>query len=120
MQLRGSAEIWHEQEPWQQPLAWSVAAHTFLLGGILLYGAILGLFHGQSWGAAGGGGAMSVELVKNIPLPTPKVQTENILANTSKGMTKYEQEKKVEEEKDAIPIAPRHEAPALLARAYDL
>lgn len=103
--MRARADIWNEQEPWQQPLAWSVAAHAFLLGGILIYGAIMGFFHGQSWGAGNAGGAMSVELVNNIPLPTPKVQTENIVANPSKGLTKSEPEKKVEEEKDAIPIA---------------
>lgn len=105
MQVR--ADIWNEQEPWQQPLAWSVAAHAFLLGGILLYGAILGLFHGQNWGGGTGGGAIGVELVSSIPLPTPKVATDNIVANTSKGLTKSEPEKKAEEEKDAIPIASR-------------
>lgn len=106
MQLRGSAEIWIEQEPWQQPMAWSVAAHAFLLGGILLYGAIIGLWHGQSWGGGSGSGdAMSINVVSNIPLPVKVTPTENILANDSKGLTKSEPVKTVEEDKNAIPIA---------------
>jgi protein TonB len=103
MQVR--ADIWNEREPWQQPLAWSVAAHALLVGGILIYGAILGLFHGQNWGGGSADGAMSVEIVSSIPLPRPKTPTENIVANPSKGLTKSEPAKKVEEEKDAIPIA---------------
>jgi periplasmic protein TonB len=105
MQLR--ADIWNERDPWQQPLAWSVAAHAFLLGGILIYGAIMGFFHGQNWGGGGGAGgaAIPVELVSNIPLPSRVAPTENIVANESKGLTKSEPEKKVEEEKDAVPIA---------------
>jgi protein TonB len=102
--MPASAEIWEKREDWQQPLAWSVAMHAFLFGGILLYAAVLGGFHGESWGGAGGGGAIGVELVSNIPLPRPATPTENILANESKGLTQTEPAKPEVVPPDAIPI----------------
>ena len=96
-------DIWEKSEDWQQPVAWSVALHTFLFGGILMYAAILGSMHGENWGGAGGGGSIGVELVSNIPLPRPANATENILANESKGLTESEP-RKIEETPDAIPI----------------
>ncbi len=98
------ADVWDKREPWEQPLAWSVALHAFFFGGILLYAALLGAFHGEDWGGAGGGGAIGVQLVSNVPLPRPNVNTENILANDSKGLTKTEPAKAPPEPKDAIPI----------------
>jgi len=101
---RAGVDVWNEQEPWQQPLAWSVALHAFFFGGILIYAAVLGAFHGENWGGAGGGGAIGVELVSNVPLPRPVANTENILANESKGLTKTEPAKPEPVPKDAIPI----------------
>ena len=97
-------DLWTESEDWHQPLAWSVALHTFLFGGILLYAAVLGSMHGENWGGAGGGGAIGVELVSNVPLPRPANPTENILANPSKGLTKTEPAKPEVVPPDAIPI----------------
>ncbi len=101
--MPASAEIYTEREDWRQPLAWSVALHGFLFGGILLYGAIMGI-KGQSWGGdGGGGGAISATLVSTIPLPASPVQTQNILANESKGLTQSLPKVK-EEAPEAIPI----------------
>ncbi len=101
--MPASAEIYTEREDWRQPLAWSVALHGFLFGGILLYGAIRGI-QGQSWGGdGGGGGAISATLVSTIPLPASPVQTQNILANESKGLTQSLPKVK-EEAPEAIPI----------------
>lgn len=101
----GVHDIWNKSEDWEQPLAWSVALHAFLFGGILLYGAILSNWRGNDWGGAGsGGGSIGVELVSNVPLPRPRTETENILANTSKGLTKTEPTKPEVVPPDAIPI----------------
>jgi periplasmic protein TonB len=102
--MPASAEIWEKNEDWQQPLAWSVALHAFLFGGILMYAAILGSMHGENWGGTGGGGAIGVELVSNIPIPRAPADTENILANPSKGLTKTEPAKPEVVPPDAIPI----------------
>ena len=40
----------------------------------------------------GGGGAMSATLVSSIPLPRPQTETQNVLANESKGLTAVEAE----------------------------
>lgn len=98
------ADIWEKKEDWEQPLAWSVALHTFLFGGILMYGAIVSNFRGENWGGAGGGGAIGVELVSNIPIPRAPAETENILANESKGLTKSEPAKPEPVVPEAIPI----------------
>lgn len=97
-------DIWEKHEDWQQPVAWSVALHTFLFGGILMYAAILGNLRGENWGGTGGGGAIGVELVSNVPLPRPVNATETILANESKGLTKSEPAKPEVVPPDAIPI----------------
>jgi hypothetical protein len=40
---------------------------------------------GQGWGTGGGGDAMGVTLVSSVPLPATPAQTQNVLANESKG-----------------------------------
>ncbi len=103
--MAASADIFTEREDWQRPLGWSVALHGFLFGSILLYGAIFGRFSGESWGGtAGGGGAMGVTLVSTIPLPNTAPQSQNILANESKGLSQSLPKVKEEPTPEAIPI----------------
>jgi periplasmic protein TonB len=71
---------------------------------ILLAGTILSRGTGSGWGAGGGGDAMGATLVSTVPLPAPQVETQNVLANDSKGLTKSQPEPKAMEEPDAIPI----------------
>jgi protein TonB len=103
--MPANTDIFTESEGWKSPLALSVALHGMLLASILIYGAVVGRNSGTNWGSdTMGGDAMSANLVSNIPLPRPQVETENIVANESKGLTKSEP--KVEEKvpPDAIPI----------------
>ncbi len=103
--MPASADIFTEREDWQRPLGWSVALHGILFGSILLYGAIFGRFSGESWGGAGaGGGAMSATLVSTIPLPNTAPQSQNILANESKGLSQSLPKVKEEATPEAIPI----------------
>jgi protein TonB len=101
--MPANPEIFFEHGEWSRPLAWSMGLHIALAGSILLYTVISPGGRGESWGVGGGGEAMGVKLVSNVPLPAPTVQTKNVLANESKGLTQSEP-KPVEKEPDAIPI----------------
>ena len=104
-----SAEIFTEHDPWRGPLAWSVGLHGFLLGVILLYGAIFGRFRGEAWGGTGGGdgSAMSATLVSTIPLPASPNAT-NVLANESRGLTQSLPKVQEQPEPEAISIPERN------------
>ncbi len=108
--MPANADIFFEREDWRGALAWSVALHAFLFGGIFLYAAFFGSFHSESWGgaASGGGGAMSATLVSAaaVPLPAPEKPTRNLLANESKGLSQS-LPKEVTQEPEAIPIPER-------------
>ena len=101
-----SASIFEERDPWQIPLAWSVALHGLLFGGLLLYSAVAGGFHGENWGGVGsGGGAMNATLVSSVTVPLPRkdTETENIVANQSAGLSRTEPRER-EQVPDALPI----------------
>jgi len=98
-----NAEIFFEHDSWGRALSWSAGFHIAVTAIILIYPYVFGGSSGQGWGAGGGGEAMGVTLVSSVPLPTAPAQTQNVLANESKGVTKSEP--KVEEkEPDAIEI----------------
>jgi protein TonB len=70
---------------------------------MLIYSAVFYRTSGDTWGAGGGGEAIGATLVSTVPLPANPTQTQNVLANESKGLT--ESQPKVEEkEPDAIEI----------------
>jgi periplasmic protein TonB len=100
-----TAEIFFEHERWSRNLAWSLGLHVAVAGLILLYAVLGPSSHGAGWGAGGGGDAIGVTLVNTIPLPAPAVQTENVLANESKGLTQsLPKVEEREKEPEAIPI----------------
>jgi protein TonB len=98
-----SAEIFFEHDPWGRNLAWSAGFHLAVAGAIVLYAVIGPGTGGSSWGAGGGGDAMGVTLVSTVPLPANPVQTQNVLANESKGLAQS-QPKAEEKTPDAIAI----------------
>jgi protein TonB len=74
------------REQLRRPLMFSAGAHV-----CLAVGAIVATFiHGDPaiWGSAGPGGAASVSLVSaaSVPLPTPRIPTENRVATENKGL----------------------------------
>ena len=101
--MQANADIFFEHSEWGRPLAWSAMLHVGVTAAIILYSVFVHGRPGQSWGAGGGGDAIGVSLVSNIPLPTSSVQTQNVLANESQGITKS-LPKPVEKEPEAIPI----------------
>jgi periplasmic protein TonB len=101
--MAANAEIFFEHDRWGRNLAWSAGLHVAIAGSIVLYAVFGPGSHGGTWGAGGGGEAMGVTLVSSVPLPASAVQTQNVLANESKGLTQS-QPKAEEKEPEAIPI----------------
>ena len=101
--MEANAEIFFEHDKWGRNLAWSAGLHLAVAGSIILYAAVASGGKGSAWGAGGGGDAMGVTLVSSVPLPASTVQTQNVLANESKGITQS-QPKAEEKEPEAIPI----------------
>jgi len=101
--MQADAEIFFEHGRLGKPLVFSVGLHLAFAGLVILFGVILPGRNGGTWGAGGGGDAIGVSLVSTIPLPASPVQTQNVVANDSKGLTKSKPQEK-ENEPDAIPI----------------
>ena len=98
-----NAEIFFEHDSWPRALGWSAGFHVAFTALVILFSYILTGARGSDWGGGGGGEAMGVTLVSSVPLPATAAQTQNVLANESKGVTKSEP--KVEEkEPDAIEV----------------
>jgi len=98
-----STEIFFEHDRWGHNLAWSAVLHVGFTLAIVVCAVIARGGHGSNWGEGGGGSAMGVSLVSNVPLPANPVQTQNVLATESKGLSKS-QPQPVAEEPTAIPI----------------
>jgi periplasmic protein TonB len=101
--MEANAEIFFEHDNWPRNLAWSVGLHIAIAGSIILYAIIGPARGGGTWGAGGGGDAMGVTLVSSVPLPASPSQTQNVLANESKGLTQSLPKTEVKEP-EAIPI----------------
>lgn len=100
--MAADAEIFFEHGKLGRPLALSVGLHLAFTGLIVVVSMLPGR-HGDMWGAGGGGDAIGVSLVSTIPLPASSIQTQNVVANESKGLTKSQPQEK-QNEPDAIPI----------------
>src|SRR5580692_11570133 len=98
-----NAEIFFEHDNWGRALGWSAGFHFTVTALIVLYSVAFSRSSGANWGAGGGGSAIGVTLVSSVPLPANPTQSQNVLANESKGLT--ESQPKVEEKApDAIEI----------------
>jgi len=101
--MAANAEIFFEHDRWGHNVAWSVALHILVAGGILLYAAVASGGRRETWGIGGTGEAMGVTLVSTVPLPANPTETQNVLANESKGVSQS-LPKAEEKEPDAIAI----------------
>lgn len=98
-----NADIYAEHSGLTRPLAWSVGAHLAFTLFVVLYATFVHGFRGEGWGGGGGGDAMGATLVTSVPLPASEVQTQNVLATESKGLSKSEP-KPIEQEPEAVAI----------------
>jgi protein TonB len=101
--MAASAEIYFEHDRWGRALAWSAGVHVSVVAFMLIFSAMISVKTGEGWGAGGGGDAIGATLVSTVPLPANPAQTQNVLANESKGLTQS-QPKVQEKEPDAIEI----------------
>jgi periplasmic protein TonB len=103
--MPANTDIFTERDSWSSPLAMSLVLHGLLFGSIVFYTVVIGHSSGANWGGdTFGGEAMSANLVSNIPLPRPQVETQNIVANESKGLTESKPKEEEKPEPQAIPI----------------
>jgi protein TonB len=72
-------ELASSPEPMMAPAAGSLLLHGALLAVLLAYGLVAGLFHHNLWGGAGSG-AIQVNVVSALPLPSDQPPNENVLA----------------------------------------
>src|ERR1700752_3293809 len=101
--MAANADIYFEHDRWGRALAWSAGLHVGITAALLIYSAVISGPSGDTWGAGGGGEAIGATLVSTVPLPANPAQTQNVLANESKGLT--ESQPKIEEKvPDAIEI----------------
>jgi protein TonB len=101
--MPANAEIYFEHDRWGRALAWSAGLHVGITVVLLIYSAVFYRTSGETWGAGGGGEAIGATLVSTVPLPANPSQTQNVLANESKGIT--QSQPKIEEKApDAIEI----------------
>jgi periplasmic protein TonB len=101
--MEANAEIFFEHDRWGHNVAWSVALHLAVAGCIVLYAAVASGGRRETWGIGGTGDAMGVTLVSTVPLPANPTETQNVLANESKGVSQS-LPKAEEKAPEAIPI----------------
>jgi len=101
--MPANTEIYFEHERWGRALSCSAGFHAALIIGMILYTAFVTRGSGETWGSGGGGEAIGATLVSTVPLTASPSQTQNVLANESKGLTQS-QPKIEEKEPDAIEI----------------
>jgi protein TonB len=73
-------ELVSSPEPMMAPAAGSLLLHGGLVAVLLAYGLIAGLIHHNLWGSAGSSGAIQVNMVSALPLPSDQPPNENVLA----------------------------------------
>src|SRR6266568_7679145 len=105
--MPANPEIFFEHDRWGHNLAWSLGLHVAVAGAILVYAVVAPRSGGSNWGSGGGGDAMGATLVSTIPLPAQPADTQNVLANDSKGLTQSLPQPEVKDE-TAIPIADKN------------
>jgi len=96
-------DIYSEHGQLRRPLAWSIGLHLAFAAFVVLYATFIPGFGRNSWGSGGTGDAMGATLVSSVPLPANPIQTTNVLATESKGLSKS-QPTVQEKEPEAIPI----------------
>lgn len=102
--MAANADIYSEHGQLSRPLAWSAGLHLAFTAFVILYTMFFHGFRGEGWGSGGGGDAMGATLVASVPLPSAEVQTTNVLATESKGLSKSEPKAQEQTPPEAVAI----------------
>src|SRR5258706_16188592 len=103
--MAASTDIYGEYSRLTRPLAWSAGLHLAFATFVFFYTMFVHGFRGEGWGSGGGGDPMGATLVTSVPLPASEVQTTNVLATESKGLSKSEPKAQEQApEAGAIPV----------------
>ncbi|MFZ0336476.1 MAG: TonB family protein [Terracidiphilus sp.] len=100
-------------EPFAGPAAGALVLHLVLIGLLLGYAWMLGLFHHNFWGSPGAGGSIQVNLVSSaLPLPADELN-QNVLATETPSKAPAAPSPKEQQHVDqtAIPILGKHVPP---------
>jgi len=97
-------EIASSQESMMAPAAGSLLLHGGLVVVLLLYGLIAGLIHHNLWGSTGSG-AIQVNLVSALPLPSDQPPNENVLATDTPSQAAAESANKTRNAADQNTLA---------------
>jgi protein TonB len=93
-------------EPIIAPATGSLVLHGLLFGGLVLYGALGGLFHHSDWGNAGSGGAIQASLVTSVlPLPSDQPLNQNVLTTETPSQAPAPPEPKAKQAEDENALA---------------
>lgn len=97
--------LFSEHEGWRRPLMLSLGFHALITGAIVTLSFVMAPRATSNWGA-NEGEAVSAQLVSGapVPIPKPEVQSENIVAHESKGITQSPPVTKPVETDDGISI----------------
>lgn len=98
------ANLFNEREQWKKPLVLSAGFHALLVVSIVVVGLLMQPRNVNNWGS-NNGEAVSATLVSASALPIPhQEQSNNIVANESKGVTQTQPQPKPVETQDGISI----------------
>jgi protein TonB len=92
-------------EPMAGPAAGSLLLHGGLVGCLLAYGLVAGLFHHNEWGNQGLGGAIQVNMTNALPLPSDQPLNQNVLATETPSQAPAEPAPKVKQAVDESALA---------------
>jgi protein TonB len=105
--LAGGKQLEREltPEPMAGPAAGSLLLHGALVGCLLTYGLLAGLFHHNVWGNQGIGGAIQVNLTASLPLPSDQPLNQNVLATETPSQAPAEPAPKAKQAVDESALA---------------
>jgi periplasmic protein TonB len=110
------ANLFYERETWKKPLTLSLVFHGLLAASVFVTGYVYGRRPVITWGM-NNGDAVAATLVSASSVPIPHAeQSNNIVANESKGVTENQPQPKPVETEDGISIPGKIKQPKPTAK----
>ena len=89
------------------PAFGSILLHVLLIGGVVAWGVVVGLFHRDRWGSEQAGGSIQAQITNTLPLPNDQPPNQNVLSTETPSPAPAEPQPKPQKavEENAVPIA---------------